>query len=75
MAAKKKETLKLEEFEFDIIDTAKTSQEAYDTLRERGYDNTGIGSFAAAARSWCEKGTTRRILWEGVEELVKERAG
>lgn len=49
--------------------------EAYAELSERGYDNAAIGSFAAAQRSWSEKGSPIRLVWEGVEKLVKEKAG
>ncbi len=58
-----------------IIASVHSSQDAYETLRSRGYDNIAIKRFAEAARSWQEKGTIRRIIWEGVEALVKEKAG
>ena len=73
MATKKKKSDTTETGVDDIIASVQTSQEAFDLLSERGYDEAQIASFAAATRSWQEKGTIRRVIWEGVEELVKER--
>lgn len=49
-----------------IIASPRSSQDAYETLRSRGYDNLAIKRFAKAARSWQEGGTDSHLLWEGV---------
>jgi hypothetical protein len=50
------------------VDVKPTScEEILKTLKERGYNDLAIYSYACAARSWCEKETTPWKIWKEVE--------
>lgn len=42
-------------------------------LERRGYDDSAALSYASAARSWTERDTPERAVWNEVEDVLRKR--
>ena len=65
-----KETVKLKHTANEITD-AWSPLDVIKEMNARGYENTLLRAFVFAERSWAEKGTKMRELWDSVEAIIR----